>query len=84
MNVEEQKQVLEGIAGYLLTASERLESAVGDAHRLRDEADGDCPFAEDVLDEDLCDVIENLCDDVRVARGKVEELLECYGEEDEE
>ncbi len=84
MNIEEQKQVLTGIVSYLSSVSSMLESAVSDAHRLRDEADGDCPFAVDVLDEDLCEVIENLCDDVRVALGKVDELLECYGEEDEE
>ena len=84
MNVVEQRRILEGIARLLSSASGLLESAVGDAHRLRDEADEDCPFDEDTLDEDLCGVIENLCDDVREAIGEVDGLLEWYDGEEEE
>lgn len=83
MNVREQRRILEGIARLLSSASGLLESAVGDAHRLRDRADEDCPFDVDTLDEDLCRGIEDLCDDVRVACGEVDELLEWYDEEDE-
>ncbi len=84
MNVREQRRILEGIARLLSSAGGLLESAVGDAHRLRDGADEDCPFAADVLDEDLCGVIEDLCDDVRVACGEVDEMVDCYADEEDE
>lgn len=79
MNVEEQKQVLAGIVSYLSSVSATLESAVSDVHRLRDEADGDCPFAEE-----LCREIEWLCGDVDSAAGTVKALLDVLQEDAEE
>lgn len=77
MNREEQRQALEGILESLDGARRELDNAVAEAHSLRDEANGDCPF-------ELCRQIEWLCDDADSAADTVKMLLDGLHEDEEE
>lgn len=79
MNREEQRQVLEGILERLGRVRRELDNAVAEAHSLRDEANGDRPF-----DEELCRQIEWLCDDADSAADTVKMLLDDLHEDEEE
>ena len=79
MNREEQRQALEGILESLDGARMELDNAVAEAHRLRDEANGDRPF-----DEELCRTIEWLFEDADSAADMVEAMLDELREDEEE
>lgn len=79
MNREEQRQALEGILESLGGARRELDNAVAEAHRLRDGADGEVPF-----DEELCRTIEWLFDDADSAADMVEAMLDELQEDEED
>ncbi len=83
MNREEQRQALEGILERLGRVRLELDDAVAEVNSLRDEANGDRPF-----DEELCRRIEWLCDDADsaadTAADTVKMLLGDLHEDEEE
>lgn len=79
MNREEQQQALEGILESLDGARRELDNAVAEANRLRDGADGEVPFAEE-----LCREIEWLFDDADSVADTVKMLLDDLHEDEEE
>lgn len=83
LNRDEQRRLLEGMADSLSAVCVALETIAEDARRLRDEADDDCPIAEEALDEHLCKVVEGACALARKARRSAELKLVFYPEEDE-
>ena len=83
LNRDGQRRLLEGVADSLSDVCVALETIAADARRLRDEADGDCPFAEEALDDHLCKVVEGACALARKARRSAELKLAFYPGEDE-
>lgn len=79
MNREEQRQALGGILESLGRALMELDNAKAEAHRLRDGADGEVPF-----DEELCRQIEWLFDDADEAADTVEAMLDELQEDEED
>lgn len=79
MNREEQRQALGGILESLGRALSELDNAMAEAHRLRDGADGEVPF-----DEELCRQIEWLFDDADEAADTVEAMLDELNEDEED
>lgn len=83
LNRDGQRRLLEGVADSLSGVCVALETIAADARRLRDEADDDCPFAEEALDDHLCKFVECACALARKARRSAELKLAFYPEEDE-
>ena len=83
LNRDGQRRLLEGMADSLSDVCVALETIAEEARRLRDEADDDCPIAEESLDEHLCKVVEGACALARKARRSAELKLVFYPEEDE-